>query len=256
MTSATHCFEVDTPAPMMLHDEIIDKRAWQRDHVSPSDWLIPFPEAGVAELDEAVAILDQYPQPNHHLTLDQLPSLMTCRQVMTQVRTTLYQSGMAVIDQLPVDRYSTEQNKAIYRLLGQMLGRVVDQKWGDTTLYDVKDSGKALGHGVRRSITNLGQPFHTDGPWLSMTPEIVSLFCLQTAQTGGMSRLVSPSPPTTRCVSDTPNSLSVCTNPLSGIDKLSTVRMMTPIARNRCLPTTANSSMFATMTTIFTKATP
>ncbi|PON19225.1 hypothetical protein C2W62_03755, partial [Candidatus Entotheonella serta] len=191
MTSATHCFEVDTPAPMMLHDEIIDKRAWQRDHVSPSDWLIPFPEAGVAELDEAVAILDQYPQPNHHLTLDQLPSLMTCRQVMTQVRTTLYQSGMAVIDHLPVDRYSTEQNKIIYRLLGQMLGRVVDQKWGGTTLYDVKDSGKALGHGVRRSITNLGQPFHTDGPWLSMTPEIVSLFCLQTAQTGVMSRLVS-----------------------------------------------------------------
>ncbi len=110
---------------------------------------------------------------------------------MAQVRTTFHQTGMAVIDRLPVECYSAEQNKAIYGLLGQMLGRVVDQKWSGTTFYDVKDVGKTLGHGVRRSLTNLRQPFHTDGPWLSMTPEIIGLFCLQTAQSGGMSRLVS-----------------------------------------------------------------
>ena len=182
---------MESSAPMILHDEIADQRAWKRDLVSPTDWLIPFPDAGVAELDEAVAILDRHLPSVHSLTLNRFPSLTVCRQVMAQVRTTLYQSGMAVIDQLPVERYSTEQNKAIYRLLGQMLGRVVDQKWSGTPLYDVKDFCKTLGHGVRRSITNLGQPFHTDGPWLSMTPEIVSLFCLQTAQTGVMSRLVS-----------------------------------------------------------------
>ncbi len=184
MESVTQYFATHTSTLQMLHDEITDQRAWRRDHVSPTDWFVPFPEAGIAELDEAVEVFD-------HQTLDRLPNLTTCRQVMAQVHTTLYQTGMAVVDRLPVERYSAEQNKAIYWLLGHMLGRVVDQKWGGTTLYDVKDSGKALGHGVRRSITNLGQPFHTDGPWLSMTPEIVGLFCLQAAQTGGMSRLVS-----------------------------------------------------------------
>lgn len=175
----------------MVHQDITDKRAWRKAHISPTDWLVPFPSAGIDELAEALDILDRYPQPTRYLPLNPLPNLSTCRQVMVQVRTTVNQTGIAVIDRLPVERYGMEQNKTIYWLLGQMLGRVVDQKWGGTTFYDVKDSGKALGHGVRRSITNLGQPFHTDGPWLSMTPEIISLFCLQIAQSGGMSRVVS-----------------------------------------------------------------
>lgn len=191
MESITSRFTTDTPAPKMLYQDITDKRAWRQEHISPADWLIPFPAAGIAELDAALEVFDRHPQPVHHLTLDRFPNLTVCRHVMAQVRTTLYQIGIAIIDRLPVERYRTEQNKAIYWLLGQMLGRVVEQKWGGTPLYDVKDSGRALGHGVRRSITNLGQPFHTDGPWLSMTPELISLFCLQTAQSGGVSRLVS-----------------------------------------------------------------
>lgn len=172
-----------------MHEDITDQRVWKQP--SLTDWYIPFPEAAVAELDEALDMVDRPPQPGHPLALNPLPKLTACRRVMARVQTTLDRSGMAIIDRLPVERYSTEQNKTIYRLLGHMLGRVVDQKWGGTPLYDVKDSGKALGHGVRRSITNLGQPFHTDGPWLSMTPKIVGLFCLQTAHRGGMSRLVS-----------------------------------------------------------------
>ena len=33
-------------------------------------------------------------------------------------------------------------------------------------LYDVRDTGRTLEYGVRRSITNLDLTFHTDGPWL------------------------------------------------------------------------------------------
>ena len=43
------------------------------------------------------------------------------------------------------------------------LGQVVAQKVNGARFYDVKDTGQALGYGVRRSVTNLGQPFHTDG---------------------------------------------------------------------------------------------
>lgn len=68
---------------------------------------------------------------------------------------------------------------------------MVDQKWEGTRIYDVKDSGRPLGYGVRRSVTNLEQPFHTDGGWLTKTPAFVGLFCLESAPSGGMSRFTS-----------------------------------------------------------------
>ena len=181
----------DCLAPKILHQDVCDTRAWRREQVSPIDWLVPFPEAGIAELDAIADVVDRDRQPVLPLDLERFPHLTACHRLMAQACATLDQIGMAIIDRLPVERYRHEQNKAIYSILGQLLGRLVEQKWDDVTLYDVKDSGKALGHGVRRSITNLSQPFHTDGPWLSITPPIIGLFCLQSAQSGGMSRLVS-----------------------------------------------------------------
>ena len=99
--------------------------------------------------------------------------------------------GLAVVDRVPVEEYSAEESKAIGWLLAGILGRIVAQKWDGTRLYDVKDSGQPLGYGVRRSVTNLGQPFHTDGPWLWQPPAFVGLFCLATARAGGESRVRS-----------------------------------------------------------------
>ena len=65
------------------------------------------------------------------------------------------------------------------------------QKWDGTRVYDVKDYGQPLGYGVRRSVTNLEQPFHTDGPWLWQPPAFVGLCCLATALEGGNSRAMS-----------------------------------------------------------------
>ena len=175
----------------MLHQDVSDRRAWRREQISPMDWLVPFPEAGIAELDAIAEVVERDRQPVFLFKLERFPHLTTCRRLMVQARAAIGQIGMAVIDRLPVERYNHEQNKAIYRILGQLLSRQVEQKWDGVTLYDVKDSGKALGRGVRRSITNLSQPFHTDGPWLSITPAMIGLFCLQSAKGGGMSRLVS-----------------------------------------------------------------
>jgi alpha-ketoglutarate-dependent taurine dioxygenase len=44
---------------------------------------------------------------------------------------------------------------------------------------------------VRRSVTNLDLPFHTDGGWLWMPPAFVGLYCLSSGQEGGISRFVS-----------------------------------------------------------------
>jgi alpha-ketoglutarate-dependent taurine dioxygenase len=58
-------------------------------------------------------------------------------------------------------------------------------------LYDVRDTGKALEYGVRRSVTSLDLTFHTDGPWLDLPPHLVGLYCINPAQEGGVSRFVS-----------------------------------------------------------------
>jgi alpha-ketoglutarate-dependent taurine dioxygenase len=95
------------------------------------------------------------------------------------------------VDRFPVERYRAEENRAIGWLLACMLGQVVAQKVSGARLYDVRDTGQALGYGVRRSVTNLGQPFHTDGGWLWKAPAFVGLFCLESALEGGLSRFAS-----------------------------------------------------------------
>jgi alpha-ketoglutarate-dependent taurine dioxygenase len=111
---------------------------------------------------------------------------------MRQVHARLVEGvGMAIVDRLPLERYTLEDGRVVAWLLASLLGRVVAQKQEGVLLYDVTDTGRSLEYGVRRSLTNLGQPFHTDGPWLTWPPAYVGLFCLQSAEDGGLSRLAS-----------------------------------------------------------------
>lgn len=171
--------------------EVERDKAWSRDSLAPDAWLIPLPAACIDELDDVAAFVRATAPSIEELT-PAMFSLDACAAVMAQARTKLeHQIGLAVVDRFPVERYSEVENRAIGWLLATMLGPVVAQKWDGTRLYDVKDSGQALGYGVRRSVTSLGQPFHTDGGWLWMPPAFVGLFCLQSAAEGGISRFVS-----------------------------------------------------------------
>jgi len=111
---------------------------------------------------------------------------------MSRVREKLEDGeGVVVLDRLPVERYTPEENRVMGFLLASLLAPAVAQKCDGTRVYDVQDCGHALGYGVRRSVTNLEQPFHTDGGWLPFTPGFVGLFCLEQAQAGGLSRFMS-----------------------------------------------------------------
>jgi alpha-ketoglutarate-dependent taurine dioxygenase len=170
--------------------EIAGPQTWKRDGLKPKDWLMPLPDAAVAELDAVVESLRREPRPVESLSPESF-ALATCADLMTSARRKLDETGLAVIDRVPVDRYSVPENQAIGWLLARMLGPVVAQTWGGRRLYDVKDTGQKLGYGVRRSVTDLGQPFHTDAGWLWMPPAYVGLFCLESAPDGGISRFVS-----------------------------------------------------------------
>jgi alpha-ketoglutarate-dependent taurine dioxygenase len=182
---------VDQLAVQVAPEDVELKKSWTRESISPEGWLIPLPADCVGELDEVAAAVRATPRPVD--TLDPADfSLRACTAVMASVRAKLEtDTGLAVVDRFPVERYSQAENLAIGWLLAAMLGQVVAQKANGTRLYDVKDSGQALGYGVRRSATNLGQPFHTDGGWLWKAPGFVGLFCLESAMEGGLSRFVS-----------------------------------------------------------------
>ncbi len=171
--------------------EVHDQRAWTRGSISSADWLVPFPDAAVAELEEAVRRLRRDPLPLLLLSPAHF-TLGACAEVMGTVSRKLREGvGLAVIDRIPVERFSADENRAIHWLLGCLLGRPVAQKWDGTMIYDVRDTGKALEYGVRRSVTNLELSFHTDAPWLSLPPELVGLLCLTPAREGGLSRFLS-----------------------------------------------------------------
>jgi alpha-ketoglutarate-dependent taurine dioxygenase len=179
----------DAPAAICL-DTITGPKAWTRDDLQPADWLVPFPDDAAAELDAVVEHLRQEPQPVERLAPERF-ELAACAQVMATVRRKLGERGLAVVDRVAVERYSPSENRAIGWLLASMLAPVVAQTWRGTRLYDVRDTGQQLGYGVRRSVTDLGQPFHTDAGWLWMPPAFVGLFCLESAPAGGLSRFVS-----------------------------------------------------------------
>jgi hypothetical protein len=176
---------------VILETEIRDPRAWKRAALGPADWLIALPPAAIEELDATVAQLRRHPLPLMLLEPAQF-ALAACHDAMGRVRATLDRGiGLAVVDGVPVERYSLEESRAVGWLLSSLLGRTVAQKWDGTMVYDVRDTGRSLGYGVRRSVTNLELLFHTDGPWLDAPPELVGLLCLHPAREGGVSRFLS-----------------------------------------------------------------
>jgi len=175
----------------VLAEDIRDRRAWKRKDLSPPDWLVPLPQRCLDELDAAARQVRSDPLPPVLLDPAQF-ALGACAEVMAQVRDTLRAGiGLAVLDRVPVERYTGEENRALAWLLGSLLGRLVAQKWDGTMIYDVHDTGRALEYGVRRSVTNLDLTFHTDAPWLDLPPELVGLYCINPALEGGVSRFVS-----------------------------------------------------------------
>jgi alpha-ketoglutarate-dependent taurine dioxygenase len=174
----------------MLTQDVRDRRAWRRETLSPADWEVTLPSRCVAELDTALRQVRRDPLPTLLLSPDQF-ALSACAEAMDRVRARLAGVGLAVVGPLPVERYALEENRVVCWLLTQLLGRPVAQAWNGAVLYDVRDTGRALEYGVRRSVTNLDLTFHTDGPWLDLPPHLVGLYCINPAQEGGVSRFVS-----------------------------------------------------------------
>jgi len=166
-------------------------RSWTGDELQASSGCHVLPADVFRELDAAIDILRRDPLPTIALTPAEF-ALTAARAFMRGIRAELETGlGFAILDRLPLDRWSRSEATAAYWLLSGCLGRPVAQSWDGKLIYDVHDSGQAPGPGVRPDVTNLEQNFHNDNSYNHCPPEVVGLLCLQTARSGGVSGIVN-----------------------------------------------------------------
>lgn len=164
---------------------------WTADTIAKAHVLVDLPDAAITELDRVAQHVEGDDGDIRALDVSHI-DLAATRAVMARVKTMLdHETGVVVLDRLPLDRYDVRAATACYWTLAGLIGRQVAQNWHGLMLYDVRDSGKNHGNGVRGSVTNVELYFHTDNSFGIAPPQYVGLLCLQTAKTGGESRLVN-----------------------------------------------------------------
>jgi alpha-ketoglutarate-dependent taurine dioxygenase len=170
----------------MLTSTITDRRAWTRDTLdAPREWYFPLRGAVLEMVDRVIA--ERRPG-----AITELPALADGAAVLKPVRDELETGrGFVIVNGLPEGRYSPDDLKAIYWIVGRLIGGPCAQNVQGTLLYDVKDTGQDVRYGARFSVTNAESTFHTDNSFGDDVLDYVGLLCVNTAKSGGLSQVIS-----------------------------------------------------------------
>ena len=178
-------------APAIPAGHLDAPSSWLGKDLSPGDWRIEVGPAAKAELESLARRLQGSETPIEELRLSDF-ECPAVERLMAAVRDRVSNGiGFAVIDRLPIEGLDERTAKGLAWLLVSHAGTIVNQKFRGQRVYEVRDTGTEMQHGVRRSITNLEQELHTDGGWLAAPPQFVGLACIRQAETGGISRVGS-----------------------------------------------------------------
>jgi hypothetical protein len=177
--------------PVLLGRGITGGSAWRRDDIAPGEWIVPITADAMAELNTIAGAFAEFDGSVEELAPDAFDWPATT-EIMVEIQSRLNNGiGFAVLDGLPTERWGERASRAVSWLLTNMLAPAIKQKLKGARVYDVRDTGAKLKYGVRRSITNLSQEFHTDGSFLAGSPNYLTLACLHQAEAGGVSRVAS-----------------------------------------------------------------
>jgi hypothetical protein len=169
-----------------------DPRAWCSSTIDGRQaWYYPLSSRCLVALDETICRLRERPLPVTELRAAEEPCA-ACADEFRPVRAVLESGrGFAIVRGLNPTHYSPTELQVGYWLVGQLLGRAVEQNVQGTLLYDVRDTGQDVRYGARFSVTNAESSFHTDNSFGSIIVDYVGLLCVQTARSGGLSQVVS-----------------------------------------------------------------
>lgn len=175
----------------MLEVEFQDAAAWRGADLAESAGRFTLPAAALDEIIAMAAKLAASPLPLPALKPEHFDMPAT-RDFMAGVNAELTTGiGFALIDRLPLEDIGEDGARAAHWLLCSMVERPVAQNWKGDLIYDVTDTGRAPGNGVRPDKTNAEQNFHTDNSYNLCPPNYVALLCIRGAMDGGMSHIVS-----------------------------------------------------------------
>lgn len=196
------------------NEAVLSRKAWLSHDLSEEDWVIELDQQALGEIDQLIALMKANPLPLLLRSPDgmDLPHL---RRLYAAAQEKLdHGIGFVVLDKMPIDAFDLEDIIACYWVLGQLLGPTVAQKWDGTMIYDVTDTKKAYGYGVRGSATNVELVFHTDNAFGRRVPDYVGLLCKYPAVSGGLSRFCSLYSVHQRLAEDYPDALSRLYQPM------------------------------------------
>ena len=152
-----------------------------------TSWTHHLDKTTVAEIDAALANLkgigaripfhaDAFPLPTFASKLD---------RILEEIEEG---HGFALLRGLPRERYTDEECALIYWGIGAHLGNPVSQNARGHRLGHVRDEGRSYEDPNARGYqTNQRMDFHCD----LLPVDVLGLFCLRTAKSGGISALVS-----------------------------------------------------------------
>ena len=161
--------------------------AWYgSDMLRQTDWIRPFTEAEVAELDNAVHEVMGLGKPREELTRADFELPLLHQQTRRWLAELAQGRGFMLLRGLPVQEWGREFSELAYLGLGLHMDALASQNAAGDLLGHVRDTGADPNDpNVRLYRTNAEQGFHTDGA------DVIGLLCLQSAQSGGESRIVS-----------------------------------------------------------------
>lgn len=173
--------------PAVLNQPVVDPAAWTAEDLeSDQSWVHPLNESEIADLDAAIARVEERGLDILDVTRDDFV-LSTFGDRLDEIADDVINGrGIGLIRGVPVERYSRMQAAIAFWGIGLFLGYPVSQNSKGHLLGHVADLGGTLKNPKHRGYqTHDMLPFHSDAC------DVVVLMCLHPAKSGGSSRFTS-----------------------------------------------------------------
>lgn len=173
--------------PAEAMQPVIDPAAWTAETLgSIDDFSYAITDRDADELVAGVAAFRRHSAPIEEVSRENFP-LQRFADVLADVRRELIDGrGLVMLRNFPLQRLDREQQAIAYLGLGAYLGKAMSQNRDGHILGHVKDlGGNYTDADTRGYMTRAEMRFHSDAC------DYVGLLCLQTAKSGGASRVAS-----------------------------------------------------------------
>jgi hypothetical protein len=161
--------------------------AWYaRDFDQDRSWLHQFSSPDIAEIEAALASALASGKPIIELTRADFPLPTVAPKIEAAVAEVEWGRGFVLLRGIRLSDYSHQESRTLFWGIGRHIGTPVSQNPQGALLHEIEDLGNAYAsNNVRGHSTNARLRPHVD------PCDIVGLFCINPAKTGGLSTMAS-----------------------------------------------------------------